>query len=171
MQFNPVSCKQSIGYAYRRQKYPGWSFLFPRSHIMALAKQVNFHSTGCWNGISLLKVCAFMDNLKQLLVQMPIWGIGKYWCFSCQKVIYNIQGEVVWYLLSYFIFFLNDIYLCETKLKAEEYARIFWEGSTQRHMLCSAEWFWPSPHPAPLQDFLGLICPLISYSTLQLLCP
>lgn len=43
----------------------------------------------------------------------------------CQKVICNIQVRFAWYLLAYFVFFLNAIYLCEKQLRAERNTQHF----------------------------------------------
>lgn len=110
MQFNPVSCKQSIGYAYRRQKYPGWSFLFPRSRIMALAKQVNFHLTVWmlkWHFSS--KCVCFYGQLKTAPcsdAHLGDWEILVFLLSECdlQHPGWGLYG-ICW-LTSYFFFMI-----------------------------------------------------------------
>lgn len=168
MQFNPVLCKQSISYAYRGQtrwqKYPGWSFLFPRSCIIALAKQMNFHLTVWmlkWHFFS--KCVCFHVQLQTAPcsdAHPGHWEILVF--FLCQKVIYHIQGEGCMLPAGLLRIFFLILFTCVKQSWKQEYTGIFWGGNTQRHRLCSTGWPWLSPHPEPLQNLLGVICPFIT---------
>ena len=132
MQLNPVSCKQSIAYAYRGQtrwqKCTGWSFLFPRSHIRALGKQINFHLNVWMLKWHFSPKCVYFHvQLKTSPCSDTCLGDWEILVILlCQKVTSRVR--CVWYMLVYFVFFLSAIYLCETKLKSKDHTGISGEG-------------------------------------------